>query len=223
MTESARSIAQCNVRIRWGHRILLAVAAIAIGIAIAASQVACGTVGPKAGFTREESDVNHPAGTYMSTPEPGGLAFLAGNSTANRSALSFNNDEGQPITTVDDFSVGGTNSVVAIPFLNTGKYALARLGDNSTLDVAEVTAQGTIKGLRVVRDPATSTRASNEALAAWAPVAEAFTEAQKQEVIAKLKAVENVSAAAIDLAIKALFPPAAATSTAGDVIDAVTE
>lgn len=197
--------------------ILVLVAGITLALA------ACSAVGPNGDFTRDATNVNHPASTYISTPEPGGMAFVGGVGVGNRSALSLNAEDGTPITTVDDTSVGGTNSVVAIPFPGSGKYALARLGDNGTLAIDGLTVGETsITGLRVTRDPATSTLAANAALKDWNTVAEKFTDKQTEAFIAAIKSAENVSAASIEAAIKLLFPPAAASGAATEAVEALT-
>lgn len=208
--------------LRTANRVLIALAILFLLLTIA-GLAGCSAVGPHGQFNRDATDINHPASTYISTPEPGGMAFVGGVGVGNRSALSLNAEDGTPITTVDDVSVGGTNSVVAIPFPGSGKYALARLGDNGTLAIDELkVGDTTITGLRVTRDPATSTLAANAALKDWNDVAKGFTEAQKEALIAQIKAVEGVSAAAIDAALKVLFPPAAATGAAADAVEAVT-
>ena len=51
-------------------------------------QTGCGAVGPNGKFSRDATDINHPASTYISTPEPGGMAFVGGVGVGNRSALS---------------------------------------------------------------------------------------------------------------------------------------
>ena len=224
---------------RWSNRILLGVTILVL-LALVVIQTGCGAVGPNGKFVRQEidpvtgqplmftTDINHPASTYISTPEPGGLAFVGGVGVGNRSQLSLNAEDGTPITTVNDTSVGGTNSVVAIPFPGSGKYALARLGDNGTLAIDGLTIGDTaITGLRVTRDPATATLAANAALKDWNDVAKSFTEAEKEAFIAQIKAVENVSSASIKAALKLLFPPAAAASTATEAasaaVDSLTE
>lgn len=212
---------------RWSNRILLGVTILVL-LALVVIQTGCGAVGPNGKFSRDATDINHPASTYISTPEPGGMAFVGGVGVGNRSALSLNSDDGTPITTVDDVSVGGTNSVVAIPFPGSGKYALARLGDNGTLAIDDLkVGDTTITGLRVTRDPATATLAANAALKDWNEVAKDFTQAEKEAFIAQIKAVENVSAASIEAALKLLFPPAAAASTATEAastaVNALTE
>ena len=98
-------------------------------------------------------------------------------------------------------SVGGTNSVVAIPFPAAGSTpsrvsAITAPLPSTTSKVGDTT----ITGLRVTRDPATATLAANAALKDWNEVAKDFTQAEKEAFIAQIKAVENVSAASIEAA-----------------------